>query len=108
MEHTYQIYFDKDASFNWKLDEYYNRIFLEAQISWAKVKFQTNGGYLFLNDVLDAMGMRRTTMGQTHGWSKFDNAVNIEITPDINAAFLVTFNELTSIVSHVDAIEGEK
>ena len=59
------IFNDKAAG--WTKDETRNKTFLLQQQNYAneKLKFR---GYLFLNDVLDMLGIPRTRAGQVVGW----------------------------------------
>lgn len=108
MERTYMVYFGRDTSWNWKQDEFYNKMFLEAQMNFVQQRFVMRK-YVFLNEVLESMGLARTTLGQTHGWStEADNThVEIDLTADINAEFLIRFNNLSNIVDHIDILEGK-
>jgi hypothetical protein len=66
----YAVIFDQNTSKNWRSNEEngnYNSIFLSTQQQWATDRLRARG-YLFLNDVLDALGMEQTTAGQIVGW----------------------------------------
>ena len=45
----------------------YNMMFLKTQQQWANDRLQAHG-YLFLNEVLEALGFDRTQAGQIVGW----------------------------------------
>ena len=45
----------------------YNHMFLKTQEQWFNDKLQANG-YVFLNEVLEALGFERTQAGQSVGW----------------------------------------
>jgi hypothetical protein len=66
----YAAVFDELSSTQWRSHEEngnYNSIFLSAQQTWATERLRARG-YLFLNDVFDALGMERTPAGQIVGW----------------------------------------
>ena len=52
---------------NWQRDATFNREWLEIQQVNANKKLETQG-YLFLNDVLEALGYEPTKAGQVVGW----------------------------------------
>jgi len=62
----YTFFFDESSPY-WEKDGNYNRMFLLAQQQYANDKLRANG-YLFLNDVLDDLGIPRTKAGQIVGW----------------------------------------
>jgi len=62
----YSFFFDESNPY-WEKDGSYNRMFLLAQQQYANDKLRANG-YLFLNDVLDELGIPRTKAGQVVGW----------------------------------------
>ena len=62
----YSFFFDESNPY-WEKDGNYNRMFLLAQQQYANDKLRANG-YLFLNDVLDDLGIPRTKAGQIVGW----------------------------------------
>lgn len=66
----YAVVFDRDTSTQWKSHEEngnYNSIFLSTQQQWATERLRAKG-FLFLNDVLTALGMENTSAGQIVGW----------------------------------------
>lgn len=79
----YTFFFDESSPY-WEKDGSYNRMFLLAQQQYANDKLRANG-YLFLNDVLDSLGIPRTKAGQIVGWiydpdnSNGDNYVDFGI-----------------------------
>lgn len=52
---------------NYKKDPSYNLWFLKSQETWANQKLQKQG-YLFLNDVYEALGFPKVPAGQVNGW----------------------------------------
>lgn len=62
----YARFFDESCR-AWDKEPEYNLMFLKGVQSWANNKLQAYG-YLFLNDVYDALGIPRTLAGQSVGW----------------------------------------
>lgn len=62
----YARFFD-ETSPNWVKTAEWNLIFLRAQEQWANDRLRMYG-YLFLNEVYEALGLERSQMGQTVGW----------------------------------------
>ena len=66
MPNEYARLFD-DSCQGWSKDPEYNLTFLRTQERWANDVLRTKG-YLFLNDVYDMLGIKRTKIGQIVGW----------------------------------------
>ena len=64
----YKFRFDK-YSINWEKDKFQNQCTLISEENWANDVLSLQG-YLFLNDVLDRLGIPRTKAGQIVGWVK--------------------------------------
>ncbi len=62
----YSFFFEESNPY-WEKNGDYNRMFLLAQQQYANDKLRSNG-YLYLNDVLDSIGIPRTKAGQIVGW----------------------------------------
>jgi hypothetical protein len=62
----YARFFD-DASPNWTKTAEWNLMFLRAQEQWANDRLN-NQGFLFLNEVYEALGLPRSQAGQIVGW----------------------------------------
>lgn len=62
----YNFRFDKEAG-SWENDSYMNICTLNAEQQWADNKLKLEG-FIFLNDVLDRLGLPRTKSGQVVGW----------------------------------------
>jgi len=62
----YARFFDELADC-WQRNPEYNLTFLRCQQNYANEKLQAKG-YLFLNDVYDALGLERSRAGQVVGW----------------------------------------
>lgn len=80
----YTLFFDKDTSKAYENDHDYNMAFLRAQQQYANDKLRADK-FLFLGDVYDMLGIRRTKMSQIVGWiydetnSDGDGFVDFEI-----------------------------
>lgn len=100
---TIAFYYDQDCR-DWKPDEEYNELFLKCQLAYFDHKLQTHG-FVFLNEVLESLGIKRTKKGQTMGWSRLRSHTRIDMYyhPDINAEFLVKF-EVEDILDDIDII----
>jgi hypothetical protein len=65
----YSFLFDRDTSENWEAKSSYNLIFLQAQQNFCN-DILRGKGHLFLNEVLDMLGITRTPAGAVTGWLK--------------------------------------
>lgn len=94
------IFNDKAAG--WTKDETMNKMFLLQQQNYANEKLKARG-YLFLNDILDMVGLPRTKAGQVVGWIYDPSNININSFVDfgfnhdyspktINGGILLNFN----------------
>ena len=54
---------------NWEGNSDYNEMFLRGVQNWANDLLNSRG-HVFLNEVLDALGLKRTPAGQAVGWLK--------------------------------------
>jgi hypothetical protein len=64
----YARFFD-ESSTSWQKQPEYNRMFLKSQEAWANQRL-TAHGFVFLNEVLDDLGLPRCQVGQMVGWRK--------------------------------------
>ena len=62
----YARFFD-ETNVNWQRDAEYNLFFLKQQESVANDMLRTHG-FLYLNEVYDMLGFRKTRAGQEVGW----------------------------------------
>lgn len=67
----YAKYFD-EGSENWVAQPGYNWMFLRSTQNWANNLLQANG-YVFLNEVYQMLGLKRTSEGAVVGWIKGSN-----------------------------------
>lgn len=63
----YMRFFDKETSKAYEPSSSYNDMFLKAQQTLANQRLRAYG-YLFLNDVYEALGIEKTQAGQVVGW----------------------------------------
>ena len=66
MPSPYARFFD-ESSPNWRKTPEYNLLFLRSQQDWANDRLRAQG-YLFLNEVYEALGLERSQAGQMVGW----------------------------------------
>lgn len=64
----YARFFD-ESNPNWRKNAEYNLLFLHSQQKWANDRLAANG-FLFLNEVYEALGLERTQAGQVVGWKR--------------------------------------
>lgn len=62
----YTFFFDEMCQ-NWSKEHMYNQVFLQCQQSYANQRLRARG-HVFLNDVLDSLGLERTPAGAVTGW----------------------------------------
>lgn len=67
----YSFFFD-ETSANWSKDPEYNKMFLMKQQSYFNDRLKRKG-HLFLNEVLDGLGIDRTRAGAVVGWRNDEN-----------------------------------
>jgi hypothetical protein len=65
----YTFLFDGTTTQNWQKIPAYNQMFLNAQQDFANQLLMARG-HVFLNDILDALGLDRTPAGAITGWIK--------------------------------------
>jgi hypothetical protein len=66
MASTYARFFDEYCA-GWDKCAEYNLVFLKQQEQWANDKLKAQG-YLYLNEVYEALGIPKTKQGQIVGW----------------------------------------
>lgn len=71
---VYGRFFDQ-TNRNWTRTPEYNLMFLRSQEQWANDRLQAHG-FIFLNEILDALGMERSQAGQIVGWKKEKTGLN--------------------------------
>ena len=76
----------------WSNDQEVNLIFLKAQERYAN-EIVINRGHLFLNEVYDMLGIKRSKSGQLLGWVYDENkAVSFNYVPINSSDFILMFN----------------
>jgi hypothetical protein len=115
-ENPYCMFFDETTSKAYEDNMDYNRMTLRATQQYANDKLKSDG-FLFLNDILEELGMQKTKLGQIVGWvykpenSNGDNYVDFRVlevnreTADggYEKAFLLDFNVDGNILDLIDA-----
>lgn len=61
--------FTSDTSTSWAPQLEYNMMFLRANEQYANDMLQAKG-HVFLNEILDQLGLGRTRLGQLLGWTR--------------------------------------
>lgn len=107
----YARFFD-ECSTEWKRDQDYNRVFLNAQQQMANNLLQARG-HLFLNEVYDALGFERTPAGSIVGWvismdGPGDNFVDFGLLKPGNERFVNNVERSVFLDFNVDGIIYDK
>lgn len=63
---TISVWFDQSSPY-WKSTPEFNYMFLRQLENWCNKKLSVQG-HLFLNEVFEELGMKKTTLGQKMGW----------------------------------------
>jgi Family of unknown function (DUF6353) len=104
----YARFFD-ETSRNWTKTPEYNLMFLRAQQDWANDRL-TAYGFLFLNEVYEALGFDRSQAGQIVGWKKNGNGDGFvdfglyQIGDECNRAFVNGIEHTVLLDFNVDGI----
>src|SRR5690348_11992686 len=76
---------------NWSLAQEYNHQFVTHVMDWMRQRL--NGqGYIFVNDVLLALGIPPTPAGQLLGWNNFGKPMDFSFTSDSESGTIVLKN----------------
>lgn len=106
----YAVWFD-EFSKNWSQDPEYNRMFLQAQQNYANHRLHAHG-YVLLNDVYTALGIKRSKAGCVVGWvmGDGDNFVDFNIfgTDSDNRVFVNRFENAVLLDFNVDGVIYDK
>lgn len=65
-ETVHELY-GRDSSRNWSSDQNINMLFLQTIENWLNDRLKSRG-HVFLNEVYDELGLRRTSQGAISGW----------------------------------------
>lgn len=109
----YARFFDETCP-GWSKDTEFNLMYLLQQQYYANAKLKAKG-YLFLNDVLDMLGLPRSKAGQIVGWIYDeknpigDNYIDFGIyKTDKNAKFVNGFENSILLDFNVDGVIIDK
>lgn len=101
-------FFDRSCG-NWKPDPDYNRFFLQSQCNFWNQRLNAHG-YVFLNDVYEALGYERIAEGQLLGWTLdggdgyitfgLDDHLNVQSRDALGWSQLLTFNIDSQVMYH--------
>lgn len=75
----------------WSSTQEYNHLFVKHTMNFMQDKLRAQG-YLFVNDVLDALGIPRTPEGQLLGWNNFGKMMDFSFTSDSESGIIVLKN----------------
>ena len=96
----------EESNMNWQKDAEMNRIFLECQQTYANHKLRARG-YLFLNEVYEALGMEWSKPGQVVGWvtnGDGDGYVDFGMYEETNIPFLEAHERNVWLDFNVDGV----
>jgi hypothetical protein len=85
-----RVVFDQSNS-NWHNDQEYNHFFVKHVMSFMQDKCMARGS-LFVNEVLDYLGIPRTPEGQLLGWNNFGERMDFSFTSDSEGGRIVLKN----------------
>ena len=106
----YGRFFDSFSA-NWSKTPEYNYVFLKAQESYANDLLRAHG-YVFLNEVYQALGLERTQAGQIVGWKlngSGDGYISFgieNIADENNRAFVNGLEPVVFLDFNVDGVIG--
>lgn len=101
---VYSKIFD-EFNVNWENDAELNRNFIQCQQNFANAQLHARG-HIYLNEVYDMLGLRRTKAGQIVGWilrgPNSDNYVDFKLFHPDNAAFVNGYERAIVLDFNVD------
>jgi hypothetical protein len=86
----YSRVFD-ETNENWRRDKNLNLLFLQSQQNYMNHRLRRNG-HVFLNEVYDALGFKRTQDGQLAGWLNDDRGYVFFDLSNFDEFGLIDFN----------------
>lgn len=104
----YARFFNEECS-AWTTDPEYNLMYLKRTEAYATDLLKVHG-YLFLNDVLDMLGIPRTKAGQVVGWiydeknPVGDNFVDFDLCSERNEKFINGYEKSALLDFNVDGV----
>lgn len=109
-ETKFTVRYDRHTSRNWSSDPMINELFLRVIKNQMLDQLRARG-HVFLNEVYDQMGLRRTSSGQLVGWLYFGDGEEVPLweetskqDKDGNSVYIIEF-ETQGVI--YDKIEGE-
>lgn len=97
-------HFSENSTIEWVRQPEYNMMFLRAQEQYANDMLQAKG-HLFLNEILDSLGLPRTRLGQLLGWTRAGSefiTFGVDFESGFNGDILLHFNFEGIIYDKVD------
>lgn len=88
---------------NWQSNPEYNILFVKSQLNWLNEKLVAQG-YLFLNEVYEALGFPKTREGQIVGWT--EGPVSWDPQYNENGTVDIMFHTLGCIID--EAFEADR
>ena len=85
------------SSYQWDKNPDYNKIFLTSQENYFNDLLKAKG-YVFLNEVYKALGIRESRFGQRMGWKSGGSKINFNATEKSNGEFELRFTNLKDIL----------
>lgn len=100
---NYEIIFNANSPY-WNTDPEYNRVFLTAQQNYWNHYLQSRG-VVFLNQILESLGLPLLSVGQLVGWTTKSN-VDFGIPPreECNASIILTLNIEGEVYQEIDRL----
>lgn len=86
-EHWHEFEFNYDND-NWSVTREYNAMFIRAVIDTFRNKLRANQ-YVFLNEVLQALGISRIPEGQLEGWDRTDEQFELDYKENENGSLTI-------------------
>ena len=85
------------SSYRWDKNPEYNKIFLISQENYFNDLLKAKG-YVFLNEVYKALGIRESRFGQRMGWKAGDQVINFNAKEKPHEEFELRFTNLKDIL----------
>lgn len=85
-----RVAFDQTSP-NWHYDQEVLHLFVRHNMNFLRDKLLVQG-YLFVNDVLDCLGLPRTSEGQLLGWSNFGEKMDFSFTSGDEGGWIILKN----------------
>lgn len=105
----YARFFD-EYSIQWQKNPEYNRLFIECQQRYANQLLMARG-HIFLNEVYDMLGLKRSKAGQVVGWvmgQGGDNFIDFNMFEIMNSKFIAGYERSILLDFNVDGVIYDK